>query len=107
MSNDRIGPERQLTSGEISRKDDPVALDVTTLFTVLPWLLAGDQRDLDALVARAVYDNHDIVRTVKRDAIIRGLMQNFAASQGVKLNNDMVERVLKSIKTAVDKKIFE
>lgn len=105
MPDKRIGPERQLRSGQISRENDPVALDVATLFTVLPWLLAGDARDLDALVARAVHDNSEIISSVKRDVIIRGMMQNFAAAQGVKLNPEMVERLRVLIRAAVDERL--
>lgn len=104
-SNKPLGPERQLIAGVVYKKDltdQRMALDLATLFMVLPWLLQNSDRDVDTLVQRAAYESKAFVEKGTRDALIRGLMQNFAQAQNKRLDLKHVEQLLRSIKNAVD-----
>ena len=87
--------------------DHSVALDVATLFRVLPWVfLMRDSRDPQTLVKMALADTCRFLdRSISADArraIMRGLALNWFKVMGVDPDPRHIEMVVGLVQQAVD-----
>lgn len=92
---------------DINSEMNPIALDIATMFMVLPWVfLHGDKRDPQALVTAALSSTMRFMagRTdaSARRALMRGLALNWFKTMGAEPDPQHMEMIVGLVQQAVD-----
>ena len=81
--------------------------DIATITRVLPWIIGGDQRDPNTLVKCALKDVSGFIDCNERLTLLRGIVYALCNVLNVNIQPEMVEMLIKNVKSQVDEHLAE